>query len=202
MILFLDFDGVLHPECEVSQRGEVADFCFLPRLESLLRAFPDVRVVISSTWREHKTLDELREMFSADIAARIIGATALPAPGAATRYTPARREREIVAWLQARGGLDQPWVALDDAEWQFDRYLDRDRRLDFFQRYRNQVLLFPVTEAEETALPQACRDPRDNKFLALAAHCSADVVVSSDDDLLVLNPWQDIPILTPAQFLK
>lgn len=84
----------------------------------------------------------------------------------------------------------------------FDRYLDRDRRLDFFQRYRNQVLLFPVTEAEETALPQACRDPRDNKFLALAAHCSADVVVSSDDDLLVLNPWQDIPILTPAQFLK
>lgn len=84
----------------------------------------------------------------------------------------------------------------------FDRYLDRDSRLDFFQRYRNQVLLFPVTEAEETALLQACRDPRDNKFLALAAHCSADVVVSSDDDLLVLNPWQDIPILAPAQFLK
>jgi putative PIN family toxin of toxin-antitoxin system len=84
----------------------------------------------------------------------------------------------------------------------FDRYLDRDSRLDFFLRYRNQVLLFPVTEAAETALPQACRDPRDNKFLALAAHCSADVLVSSDDYLLVLNPWQDIPILTPAQFLK
>ena len=84
----------------------------------------------------------------------------------------------------------------------FDRYLDRDSRLDFFQRYRNQVLLFPVTEAAESALPQACRDPRDNKFLALAAHCSADVLVSSDDDLLALNPWQDIPILTPAQFLK
>lgn len=84
----------------------------------------------------------------------------------------------------------------------FDRYLDRDTRLDFFQRYRNQVLLFPVTEAEETALPQACRDPRDNKFLALAAHCSADALVSSDDDLLALNPWQGIPILTPAQFLK
>lgn len=83
----------------------------------------------------------------------------------------------------------------------FDRYLDRDSRLDFFQRYRHQVLLFPVTEAEETALPQACRDPRDNKFLALALHCSADVLVTSDDDLLALNPWQSIPILTPAQFL-
>lgn len=84
----------------------------------------------------------------------------------------------------------------------FDRYLDRDRRLDFLQRYRHQVLLFPVTEVDEAALPHACRDPRDNKFLALALRCSADVLVSSDDDLLVLNPWQDIPILTPAQFLK
>lgn len=84
----------------------------------------------------------------------------------------------------------------------FDRYLDRDSRLEFFQRYRNQVLLFPVTEAEEAALPQVCRDQRDIKFLALAAHCSADVLVSSDDDLLALNPWQGIPILSPAQFLR
>lgn len=124
MILFLDFDGVLHPECQLSQRGEIPDFCFLPRLETLLRAFPHVRIVISSSWREHKTLDELRGPFSADIAARIIGATALPAPGATSSYTRARREREIVAWLEAHGGLDQHWVALDDAEWQFDRYLD------------------------------------------------------------------------------
>ena len=124
MILFLDFDGVLHPECEVRQRGEIPDFCFLPRLETLLRAFPHVRIVISSAWREHKTLDRLRGLFSADIAARIIAATALPEPGATSSYTPARREREIVAWLEAHGGLDQPWVALDDAEWQFDRYLD------------------------------------------------------------------------------
>ena len=84
----------------------------------------------------------------------------------------------------------------------FDRYLDRESRLEFFQRYRNQVLLFPVCETEETALQQVCRDPRDNKFLALAAHCSADVLVASDDDLLALNPWQGIPILSPAQFLR
>lgn len=83
-----------------------------------------------------------------------------------------------------------------------DRYLDRESRLEFFQRYRNQVLLFPVCETEETALQQVFRDPRDNKFLALAAHCSADVLVSSDDDLLALNPWQGIPILSPAQFLR
>jgi predicted nucleic acid-binding protein len=63
------------------------------------------------------------------------------------------------------------------------------------------VRLFPVTEVEETSLPLTCRDPRDNKFLALVLGCSADVLVSSDDDLLVLNPYQGIPVLTPKEFL-
>lgn len=82
----------------------------------------------------------------------------------------------------------------------FDRYLDRETRGDFLILYRSHVRLFPVSEAEEMALPQPCRDPRDNKFLALALYCSADALVSSDDDLLTLNPYQGIPILTPKQY--
>jgi predicted nucleic acid-binding protein len=30
----------------------------------------------------------------------------------------------------------------------------------------------------------------------------ADALVSSDGDLLVLDPWHGIPIMTPAQFAK
>jgi putative PIN family toxin of toxin-antitoxin system len=60
----------------------------------------------------------------------------------------------------------------------------------------------PVTIDEEDALMPACRDPRDNRFLALAWHCSANLLISSDDDLLVLNPWKNIKILTPAQFIQ
>ena len=44
--------------------------------------------------------------------------------------------------------------------------------------------------------------PRDNKFLALAVYCVTDALVSSDDDLLVLNPYQGIAILTPKEFLQ
>ncbi|MEK6664288.1 MAG: putative toxin-antitoxin system toxin component, PIN family [Pseudomonadota bacterium] len=84
----------------------------------------------------------------------------------------------------------------------FDRYLDQATRREFLALYRRHARLFNVTEAEEAALPQACRDPRDNKFLALALHCSADALVSSDDDLLVLNPYQGIPIWTPKEFLQ
>ena len=46
-----------------------------------------------------------------------------------------------------------------------------------------------------------CRDPKDNKYLELALAAKADVIVSSDKDLLVLHPWRDIPVLLPAAYL-
>jgi putative PIN family toxin of toxin-antitoxin system len=83
----------------------------------------------------------------------------------------------------------------------FDRYLDQETRREFLSMYRNHVRLFPVTEVEEASLPLSCRDPRENKFLALALACSADVLVSSDNDLQALNPYQGIPVLSPKEFL-
>lgn len=46
----------------------------------------------------------------------------------------------------------------------------------------------------------ACRDPKDDKFLELAVNGRADVIVSGDADLLVLDSFGDIPIITPAAF--
>lgn len=83
----------------------------------------------------------------------------------------------------------------------FDRYLDRATRMEFFELYRRQARLFQVGEAEEKALSTSCRDPRDNKFLALALACSAKIIVTSDDDLLTLNPYQDIPVLSARDYL-
>lgn len=84
----------------------------------------------------------------------------------------------------------------------FDRYLDRDSRLGFLQLYHAATAHFPVTLVEENNLIPPCRDVHDNKFLALALHCSAHTVVSSDEDLLILNPWHEITIVSPAQFLS
>ena len=47
----------------------------------------------------------------------------------------------------------------------------------------------------------ACRDPKDNKFLEAALAGNADVIVTGDDDLLVLHPFEGIDILRPAEFL-
>lgn len=45
-----------------------------------------------------------------------------------------------------------------------------------------------------------CRDPKDDKFLALALEAGADCIVSSDEDLLVLNPYHGIPVIRPLDF--
>lgn len=46
-----------------------------------------------------------------------------------------------------------------------------------------------------------CRDPKDDKVLELAVAGSAHVIVSGDLDLLVLHPFEGIPIVGPAEFL-
>ncbi len=55
----------------------------------------------------------------------------------------------------------------------------------------------------------ACRDPKDDKFLEAALAGGADRLVSGDADivpmlsrgLLDLTPFENIPILRPAEFL-
>ena len=47
----------------------------------------------------------------------------------------------------------------------------------------------------------ASRDPKDNKFLSLAVSGQASHIISGDEDLLVLNPFRGVQILTPREFL-
>jgi putative PIN family toxin of toxin-antitoxin system len=70
------------------------------------------------------------------------------------------------------------------------------------ERMRFLVALLRETELVEITTPiTACRDAKDNKFLELAVCGNADYIVSGDEDLLVLNPFRGIPILTPRNFL-
>lgn len=47
-----------------------------------------------------------------------------------------------------------------------------------------------------------CRDPKDNQFLEAAVAGQADILVSGDQDLLVLQTVEQIPIVTPRIFLE
>lgn len=50
-------------------------------------------------------------------------------------------------------------------------------------------------------LSGACRDPKDDKFLACAVEGGAHYLVSSDDDLLDMRRYRDVAIVNPGQFL-
>ena len=73
----------------------------------------------------------------------------------------------------------------------FDRYVSRERRDSLLTR------LMPLLEVVEIAQAvRASRDPTDDKFLELAVNGRADVIVTGDSDLLALNPFNGIAILT------
>jgi uncharacterized protein len=79
----------------------------------------------------------------------------------------------------------------------FDRYVPRERRDALLLR------LAPLIEVVEVVQQiRACRDPRDDKFLEAAVNGRADVLVTGDKDLLDLNPFRSIAILTPAGYLR
>lgn len=67
-VLFLDFDGVLHPGCS-------GTFARLAQLEAFLLDHPMVDVIFSTSWREAASVEELALNFSADLRDRFIGCT-------------------------------------------------------------------------------------------------------------------------------
>jgi putative PIN family toxin of toxin-antitoxin system len=78
----------------------------------------------------------------------------------------------------------------------FDRYAPRQTRLEFLWAFYEKS--HPVEIQTRT---DACRDPKDNIYLDVALNGDASHLVTGDNDLLVLHPFQGIPILRPAAFL-
>ena len=121
MILFLDFDGVLHPDpCRDDQL-----FANSPLLASVLADFPEASVVLSTSWRTFLDLDRLVAPLDPELQRRVIGVTPrfseiTPAPG----LVPYRRQAECVQWLDDNGVRDAAWLALDDRASWFEPYCD------------------------------------------------------------------------------
>lgn len=79
----------------------------------------------------------------------------------------------------------------------FDRYISLEDRLEYIERLevRGEII-------ETTSDFKECRDTKDNKFLNLAYDSKALCIVTGDHDLLVLNPFYGIQIISPSYFLN
>lgn len=78
----------------------------------------------------------------------------------------------------------------------FNKYLSLEDRQVFLLKFISASELVSITEKIAV-----CRDEKDNKFLELAVSGNANVIVTGDLDLLVLNPFQSVEIVTPDIFI-
>lgn len=80
----------------------------------------------------------------------------------------------------------------------FDKYFfnENERWLIINKIELNTKIVTPIITIND------CRDPKDNKFLELAVEAKASCIITGDDDLLVLNPFREIPIMNASDFLN
>jgi putative PIN family toxin of toxin-antitoxin system len=93
---------------------------------------------------------------------------------------------------ELRGVLTRP---------KFRSYASAAARQGFLRLIERHARRYVVQDEDLRSLAPACRDRKGNQFLALAAEAEAQVVVSSDEDRLVLDPWNGVRVVRPAEFL-
>ena len=131
MILFLDFDGVLHPSQAYMGRhgpdlaGEGSLFMWADLLAEELTDYPRVQIVLSTSWARHLPYIQVRGYLPPDLRDRVIGST-----WHRIRTEPAYRDGFQFSYWQTASRYQQvrrwvdlyrvtQWLAIDDdtVEW-------------------------------------------------------------------------------------
>ena len=79
----------------------------------------------------------------------------------------------------------------------FDRYVSLEERKGFIERLTQIGEIVPIIQ-----LVRDCRDRKDNKFLEVALNGRADMIITGGKDLLAIDPWRGIEILSPGDYVK
>jgi putative PIN family toxin of toxin-antitoxin system len=92
-------------------------------------------------------------------------------------------------WLELETVLSRP---------KFNRYITLEERQNFLLDFSQTVELI-LTDSFST---KECRDPKDNQYLELAVNGQAECLITGDQDLLILNPFRGISILSIWEFME
>jgi putative PIN family toxin of toxin-antitoxin system len=105
-----------------------------------------------------------------------------------------KKARSLGSLLFSEATFQELQITLSRSK--FDRYVSLQVRSEFIFRLRLTSELVEILERVDL-----CRDEKDNKFLEVAINGRADYLITGDNDLLVLRPFQDIKIMTVNEFL-
>lgn len=136
-VIFLDFDGVLNSQTsflyETNRRKkhkeqgvkgpvmETLSFHCCAAFQHVLDTYPDMKVVISSTWRTHFSLDWLKEKLASYHidSSRVIDVTP-------DDHDFGRRGAEIQWWLDKHPDVTH-YAIIDDNDWEITQWHGKDR---------------------------------------------------------------------------
>ncbi len=116
--IFLDIDGVLVKEepsvveltlDDLEQDLMKFDADCLRQFENVIRKHQNCKIVISSSWRELFAFEEIKALFSDDVAKKVVGVTPI-----STQSLQYFRYHEILDYLKQHHALDNAWIAIDD----------------------------------------------------------------------------------------
>lgn len=123
-VLYLDFDGVLHPAEVFRQRGGGMHlpehfrsqghrlFEHAGLLVELLKPYPQVAVVLSTSWVQVLGYDKARGHLPLALASRVIGATYHSGMRYAAEFEQMSRGQQVLADVERR--RPGAWLAVDD----------------------------------------------------------------------------------------
>lgn len=120
LVLYLDFDGVLHHENVLWHPKRGAYICAPPQyklfqhaqlLEDLLSPYPSVRIVLSTTWARMYGCNRAAKMLPQGLRDRVIGAT-FHSRMFVDEFLAASRGMQV--WGDVVRRKPRDWIALDD----------------------------------------------------------------------------------------
>ena len=133
--IFLDFDGVFHPYFSSDEEK----FQDVPQFQKIIEKYSDkidFNIVISSSWKKRKTLDEIKSIFPKVIAERIVSKTSNFKDEDGSRLAEAKE------WLS--NSNIQHWIAIDDDSFAWHKSENLVWCMDKFQEDESESLSFKL----------------------------------------------------------
>lgn len=106
----------------------------------------------------------------------------------------AARARHEAIVLVSQATMQELADVLSQAK--FDPYVTAEQRVQFLRLIANIAEFVPILHPV-----RECRDPKDDKFLEVALNGRAEAILTGDGDLLAMNPWRGIAIVSPKDYL-